>query len=159
MVYLAHHVGGFMIHASGIFDKKSGYLFTAISGTGKTTMAKLWEKTGTTIINDDRLWVQKHNEKWYMFNTPMVWYAQKPMMAPIDKIFLLRQSPTNQLNQITGLNASMRVMSNCIQHFYDKKMTTDHIDRVLNLTSQVPVYDCGFKPDNEIVELIRLLGK
>lgn len=153
--YLAHLSGGFLVHASGVVDRDKGYLFTAVSGTGKSTMAGLWQKSGATIINDDRLWLVPVNRKWYMFNTPMVWYAEEPRMAPLDKIYLLRQSPDNQIRQISGVNASMRFMSNCIQHFYNKEMTTSHLNRVLALTENTPIYDLGFKPDQEVVDLIR----
>ncbi|HLW07094.1 MAG TPA: hypothetical protein VKY45_05975 [Marinilabiliaceae bacterium] len=153
--YLAYLSGGFLVHASGVEDEGKGYLFTAVSGTGKSTMAGLWQKTGATIINDDRLWLLPVNGEWYMFNTPMVWYAEEPRMAPLDGIYLLRQSPNNQIKQITGITASMRFMSNCIQHFYDEKMTASHLDRVLALTNQTPIFDLGFKPDHEVVELLR----
>lgn len=153
--YLAHLSGGFLVHASGVEDGGKGYLFTAVSGTGKSTMAALWQGLGATIINDDRLWLLLVNRKWYMFNTPMVWYAEVPRMAPLDGIYLLSQFPVNQLKQISGITASMRFMSNCIQHFYDEKMTASHLDRVLALTKETPIYDLGFKPDVEVVQLLR----
>lgn len=153
--YLAQLSGGFLVHASGVKDSDKGYLFTAVSGTGKSTMAALWQQSGASIINDDRLWLLPLGEKWYMFNTPMVWYAEEPRMAPLDAIYLLRQSPNNEIKQISGINASMRFMSNCIQHFYDKKMTSAHLDRVLALTKETPIFDLGFKPDQEVVDLLR----
>ena len=155
LVYLAHFSGGMLIHASGIKDNDQGYLFTGLSGIGKSTMSRLWKDKGATVINDDRLWIHQLNGKWHIFNTPMIFYAQKPLMSPLSKAFLLRQSPNNECNQITGIQSAMRFMSNCIQHFYNKEMTTAHLDRIVDLTSKVPLYDLGFKPDTEIVDLIR----
>ncbi|TCO07433.1 hypothetical protein [Natronoflexus pectinivorans] len=155
MVYLAYYTGGFLIHASGVTLNHHSFLFTAVSGTGKSTMAGLWKKAGADVINDDRLWLHKVNGIWHMFNTPMVFYAQTPKKSKIDGIFLLKQSKTNELHQLTGLNASMRVMANCIQHFFNQEMTQEHLDRVLDFTTNTPIYDCGFKPDGEIVEEIR----
>ena len=155
MVYLAHLSDGFLIHASGLKDLNKGYLFSAVSGTGKSTMAGIWEKAGANVINDDRLWMHRIDNHWHMLSTPMVWYAQKPLVTPVHSVFLIRQSPVNELQKIKGINATMRVMSNCIQHFSNKEMTTNHLDRVIDFTSKTAVYDCGFKPDREIVELIR----
>jgi hypothetical protein len=118
-------------------------------------MAGLWEKSGAKVINDDRLWLRKIDDQWYFFNTPMPYYAQKPAMAPLSEIFLLRQSPENKLEKLSGINAAMRFMANGMQHFYDKEMTERHLDRVLDIASHVPIYDCGFRPDQEIVEVIR----
>jgi hypothetical protein len=157
MVVLAHHHNDILLHASGIRDKGTGRLFTAVSGTGKSTMAGLWKDAGADVINDDRLWLRKVDGKWYMFNTPMPYYAQKPLMAPLNEIFLIRQSAENEIAKLTGAKAAMRFMANGIQHFYDKEMTGRHLDRVLDIASNVPIYDCGFKPTGDIVEEIKAL--
>jgi hypothetical protein len=157
MVVLAHHANDIIIHASGVFENGIGRLFTAVSGTGKSTMAGLWEKAGAQIINDDRLWLRKENKQWFMYNTPMPYYAQKPAKAPVNEIFLLRQSPDNQLQKLSGANAAMRFMANSIQHFYDKEMTGRHLDRVMDIAVHTPIYDCGFRPTEEIVGEIREL--
>ncbi|MGQ1946923.1 hypothetical protein ACT3CD_07485 [Geofilum sp. OHC36d9] len=156
-VYMAHLTGGILIHASGVELNTFGRIFTAVSGTGKSTMAGLWKNYGASVVNDDRLWLQKIEGKWYMFNTPMAWYADKPKIAAVNEIFLIRQSPNNELEKIEGISAAMRVMSNCIQHFYDKQMTSDHLDLILDITRQVPVYTLGFKPDKSVVEMLSAL--
>lgn len=158
LVYLANSVSAFLIHASGVCDFKQGYIFTAVSGTGKSTMAKLWQQKGAQVINDDRLWIQKIEGDWYMFNTPMVWYTQKPAMKSIQKVFLLKQAPANKIRFIQGVSASMRVMSNCIQHFHQEKMTARHLEQVLDFTGKVAIYECAFTPDTSIVDAIRDLG-
>ena len=155
MVVLAHHQDDVLVHASGVLENGSGRLFTAVSGTGKSTMAGIWKNEGATVINDDRLWLRKISDRWYMFNTPMPYYAQKPLMAPLNQIFLLRQSPENEIEKLSGINAAMRFMANGIQHFYDKEMTGRHLDRILDIASQIPIYDCGFRPTREVVEEIR----
>lgn len=157
LVYLANSVSAFLMHASGVCDSKRGYIFTAISGTGKSTMAKLWQQKGAQVINDDRLWIQKIEGEWYMFNTPMVWYAQSPGMKSIQKVFLLKQAPVNNIQFKQGISASMRVMSNCIQHFHQEKMTARHLEQVLDFTSKVAIYECAFTPDTSIVDAIRNL--
>jgi hypothetical protein len=158
MVVLAHHQNDVLIHASGIDDEGTGRLFTAVSGTGKSTMAGIWKEKGARVINDDRLWLHKTEEKWYIFNTPMPYYSQKPSFVELKEIFLIRQSPQNEVKKLSGANAAMRFMANAIQHFYDKEMTGRHLDRILDIASHVPIFDCGFKPDAEIIETIRCLG-
>lgn len=158
LVYFAHLTGGFLLHASGVRDADGKTrLFTAVSGTGKSTMAKLWQQKGAEIINDDRLWLHKINKQWHALSTPMVWYAQKPLAAPVDQIFLLRQAANNLITPIQGIKAQMRVMSNCIQHFHSKEITSNHLNQVLDFTQRTPIFDCGFKPDPSIVEEIRTL--
>ncbi len=157
MVLLTQHMGSLLIHASGVNDHNRGLLFTGVSGIGKSTMAGIWEKAGARIINDDRLWLYKVDGLWHFSNTPMIHYAQKPAMAPLNGIFLLQQAPQNNLKIISGASAAMRFMANGIQHFYDKEMTAAQLDLVLDIARQVPIYDCAFKPDKEIVEQIKQL--
>ncbi len=157
MVALAQHTGGLLIHASGVSYQNRGMLFTGVSGIGKSTMAGIWKQAGAQVVNDDRLWLYKANQTWHLFNTPMTYYAQKPAMAPLKGIFLLQQAPQNNLNKISGVSAAMRFMANGIQHLYDKEMTANQLDQFLDIAGQVPIYDCAFKPDQEIVEQIKQL--
>ena len=157
LVHLARKNKAFLIHASGVFKNEKGALFTAVSGTGKSTMAQLWQKNGATVINDDRLWIEQVEGRWQMFSTPMVWYAQPALNAPVHQVFLISQAAQNQISPLKRLAASMRVMSNCIQHLYNSKVTDQHLDTVLRFTKEVQLYDCGFKPDQDIVGLIEAL--
>jgi hypothetical protein len=159
MVVLAHYQDDVLVHASGVLENGTGRLFTAVSGTGKSTMAGIWKNKGATVINDDRLWLRMVDGKWCIFNTPMPYYAQKPLMAPLNEIFLIRQSPEDEITILSGINAAMRFMANGIQHFYDKEMTGRHLDRILDIASRTPIYDCGFKPTSEIVREIRGIGE
>ncbi|MGQ1888850.1 hypothetical protein ACT29H_00240 [Thermophagus sp. OGC60D27] len=157
MVVLAQHQNDIIVHASGIMDEGVGRLFTAVSGTGKSTMAGLWGRSGAKVINDDRLWLRKIDGQWCLFNTPMPYYAQKPALAPLNEIFVIRQSVNNELNRVFGVKGAMLFMANATQHYYDREMTAQHLDRVFNIARNIPIYDCGFRPDSEIVAMIRRL--
>ena len=155
LVYLANSASAFLIHASGVYDDGKGFVFTAVSGTGKSTMAGLWQKKGALVINDDRLWIQMIRGEWVMFNTPMVWYSQRPAKSLVSSVFLLKQSTINKVTELKGINSAMQVMSNCIQHFHSERMASKHLELVLDFTSQVSIFECAFKPDTSIVDCIR----
>ena len=55
MRYAMLHYNAFMVHASAIVYQNQGILFSAPSGTGKTTHTKLWEQFDSSafILNDD----------------------------------------------------------------------------------------------------------
>ena len=156
-VYLAHYQGGIMIHASGVKDGESGYLFTGLSGIGKSTMAHIWKKCGGEVINDDRLILTPTPNGFSMHNTPMPYYVDKDRQASLNRIFLLKQSTENYCHQLTGSAALVRLLANCIQHFHTDAMVQSHLLILEQLITSVPVYELGFKPDEDIVELIRAL--
>jgi adenylate kinase len=155
MIYLSHFSSGFLIHASGIKDNNAGYIFSGVSGIGKSTMSEIWLKQGATVINDDRLWIQKIDNEWKIFSTPMNYYEQEPIIANLSKIFLLSQSADNYITQIPNTQGALRVMANCIQHLFDKEMTASYLDTIFDMSSRIPIYELGFRPTAEIVNVIR----
>ncbi len=64
--------GGFVLHASAVLYKGGVYLFSAPSGIGKSTHAKLWVKNieGAKIINDDKPAIRIINGIPYVYGTP-----------------------------------------------------------------------------------------
>ncbi len=55
LYYLTVINGDIMIHASGVNNAGHGYIFSGVSGKGKSTMARIWENSGARVIHDDRL--------------------------------------------------------------------------------------------------------
>jgi hypothetical protein len=155
-IYLALFHNGFVIHASGVRDVEKGYLFTGLSGIGKSTMAGLWQQKGAQVINDDRLMVMPVEVRGYkIYNTPMPYYQDVPKESPLNGIFLLKQSMENYCRQLSGATAMMRVMANCMQHFHTPDQIQQHLSIVEAISRQVPVFELGFKPDTDVVDLVR----
>ena len=62
----------FLLHSSFIKWKDKAILFTAPSGTGKSTQADLWEKyENAEIINGDRSGIRKMDGKWTAYGLPI----------------------------------------------------------------------------------------
>lgn len=154
-MYLLHWNNGLLIHASCIVNSNTAYAFTGVSGIGKSTMAGLWNKSGHTVINDDRLAIRIINNEAHVFNTPMPHYVQAPKSSKLTKIFILKQNPNNYIKQLNGVNAFTKVLGNFIQQLYEPTMIQKHLGIVEEMLKTVKVYEVGFKPDTEIVDLIK----
>ncbi len=155
MLYLVHLKGGVLMHASAVIDSGNSYLFSGVSGIGKSTMARLWFECGADVINDDRVILRLQGDDVKIYNNPMPYYRQYPQKSTLKKIFLLTQSPDNYIKPISGVTAYSRVLGNFIQQFYEKEMVNKHLECVLKIIDKVSVYEVGFKPDYDIVSLIR----
>ncbi|NPA37598.1 MAG: hypothetical protein GXO47_12210 [Chlorobi bacterium] len=153
--YTTFYEGGILIHASGVNDGKNGYVFSAVSGTGKSTMAKIWQSTGATVINDDRLMIIPHENKLIMTNTPMPYYQDIYKESIVSGLFLINQSPENYIKRLSDIKAVAGIMTNCIQFLYNKKMVESHLNSITNIVRTCPVFELGFRPDTEITELIK----
>ncbi|MCX6332984.1 MAG: hypothetical protein NT092_01605 [Bacteroidia bacterium] len=151
LYYLTAISGDIMIHASGVNHEGRGYLFSGVSGKGKTTMAKLWDNAGASVIHDDRLIVRKTESGYKMFNTP-VYNNDEPKESQLDKIFLIEHGERNELIPVSGATAVSMVMANCIQHNWDPVMVSRLIGSVTFLCSAVSVVILPFRPDKSIID-------
>ncbi len=155
--YLLHWNKGVFIHASGIVHQDQGYIFTGVSGIGKSTMAALWHQCGHEVLNDDRLIIRIEKDDIKLFNSPMPYRYQKPACSTLNKVFILNQSPKNYIKQLVGIEAFTKVLANFIQQFYEPEMVKVHLNYLEEILNKVKVYEVGFKPDVEIVDLIKQL--
>jgi hypothetical protein len=153
LYYLTVLNGDIMIHASGVSYEGRGYLFSGISGSGKSTMAKLWDIPGVKIIHDDRLIVRKEDMGYMMFNTP-VYNNDEPFESKLDRIFIIDHGTENRIIQLGEVESVSLVMSNCIQHNWHTSIITGLLDSVSDLTRAVPAARFFFLPDKSAVDHI-----
>jgi hypothetical protein len=154
LYYLTVRFDAIMLHSSGIFDGMKGRIFSGFSGVGKSTMAGLWQQAGSLVINDDRLIIREKQGGFFMHNTPM-YYVDIPKEKPLHSIYLISHSKENTIIKLSGATAVSRLMAYCIQHGYSSDILQHHLDFLTRLCAKVRVYDVGFKPDNQIVDLIK----
>lgn len=152
--YLTVKFPAVMLHASGIDDRGRGRLFTGFSGSGKSTMAALWQQAECTIVNDDRLIVRKEGDDYYVYNTPM-FYVDMPKKVRLSSMHLIKHHSENTLRKISGVPAVSRLMAFCIQHAYSRDILKKHLDFLSDLCENIPLYETGFIPDEKIVTFIR----
>jgi hypothetical protein len=153
LYYLTAIRGDIMIHASGVNNSGRGYIFSGVSGTGKTTMAKLWDKTGAQVIHDDRLILRNTGNGYRMYSTP-VYANDEPRESGIDKLFLIGHGSRNEYIPVGGAAAISMVMANCIQHNWDQKIIARLLGSVSFLCRAVPVFRLPFRPDRSIIDEI-----
>ncbi len=153
LYYITAIHGDIMIHASGINNAGKGYLFCGISGKGKTTMAKLWDKAGARVIHDDRLIIRNSKKGLMMYNTP-VYKNDSPRESKLDRLFLIGHGKKNQIIPVRGAECVSLVMANCIQHNWNPEIVAKLLDSVSMMCGSVPVARLLFKPDRSVIDHI-----
>jgi len=153
LYYLTVIHGDIMIHASGVNNEGRGYLFSGVSGKGKSTMAKLWDKSGAKVIHDDRLILRKSANGYRMYNTP-VYSNDVPNDSPLNKIFIIDHGIENKLVPVRGAVAVSLVMANCIQHNWGPDIIARLLGSVSIMCGTIPTARLHFKPDRNIIDLI-----
>jgi hypothetical protein len=153
LYYLTVIHGDIMIHASGVNHSGHGYLFSGVSGKGKSTMAKLWDNAGGKVIHDDRLIIRNISGKYKMFNTP-VYTDDAPSSSILSRIYLIEHGTENKLSPVKGAAAVSLVMANCIQHSWNPEIIAGTMGSISLMCSNIPVVKLSFRPDRSVVDLI-----
>lgn len=107
--------GGFMLHSSAVVVDDKAYLFTADSGTGKSTHTGLWLKLfgdRAYILNDDKPAVRREEDGWYVYGTP--WSGKydisRNVRVPLAGIACIYRSDENCIYPYGGLEAIQSVI-------------------------------------------------
>ncbi len=132
-----------VFHGAVISYGGAGYLFTAPSGTGKTTHISLWQRfvDGVEIVNGDKPILHVENGRTEAFATP---YAGKERYQnhgsiPLKGICLLHRGEQNSIRRVT----TGEVLGEIVKQIYLPKETEPVVKtlELLNaLMTSVPVY-------------------
>lgn len=153
LYYLTAIYGDIMIHASGVKNAGRGYLFSGVSGKGKSTIAKLWDDYGAKIVHDDRLIIRKTESGYMMFNTP-VYNNEEPQKSILNKIFIIEHGLENAIVPVKEAIAVSLVMANCIQHNWGHDIIDRLLGSISGMCARVPVVKLSFMPDKSVIDHI-----
>lgn len=149
LYFLTSMKGGLMLHGSGVICGGRGWIFTGKSGSGKTTIAMIFDQSGDSVIHDDRLIIKKEGERWVMHSTP-VYRNDEPRSAPVDHIWAIRHGRSNISQPLSGAEAVGMIISNVVQQNWDRDAAGRLIAVAENIASSVRVSRLAFLPDSSI---------
>jgi hypothetical protein len=139
---------GFLIHSSALAYENKAYLFSAPSGTGKSTHALLWKKVfgeeNVISINDDKPALRLIDGKYFVFGTPFSGKTDQNenMCVPIQGICILNRAEENSIQPITAREALVPLLNQTIRP--TEKIGMEKLLTLLDLLIQtVPIYKMG----------------
>jgi hypothetical protein len=156
MISLLAQGYGLLLHAAGIDDDGRGYLFTASSGGGKTTMVRLWEKQAR-VLNDERIILRQQNGAFWIYGTP--WHGEYenylPHGVPLERIFFIRHAAQNTLQPVAGITAISQLLSHAVLPYWCEKGMHFINEFSAEVVAAVPCYSLGYVPDEQVIPMIR----
>lgn len=157
---LTHRItqqAGFLLHAAHISHNGKAILFTAPSGTGKSTQAALWEKhMGAEVINGDRAIVKREGSGFFAWGVPFSGSSQisKQSHLPLGAIVYLKQSEKNSAKRLTGLAAFKAIWEGCSLDTWCREDVAKLTDTVLCAAKQANIYLLECTPTEEAVQVL-----
>ncbi len=150
-------LGGLLMHASAVIYKGQAVIFTAPSGTGKTTQAELWNKhLGAEILNGDKVFFRAKDGAMHAWGSP--WKGSSPYVvnksAPVAAIVVLSQAKENTLRRHEGTDALSRFVPHVFFPNWDEVCVSAVMDTLDRMTTSIPVFSLACRPDREAVMLL-----
>lgn len=156
--YMVSAVGAINLHSSFVRWQGGAILFTAPSGTGKSTQAGLWETyTDAEQINGDRSVIRCIDGVWTAFGFAFAGSSAiyRNESVPIRAIVVLRQAPENTIERLHPGEAFRLLYSESAIQRWNDAGHTHTVDMLLQLCSAVPVYLLRCTPDERAVRLLQ----
>lgn len=146
------------LHASQVVIDGKGIVFTAPSGTGKTTQAKLWQRyMEADWVCNDRTLFHKEGNVWHTFGYPMD--GSEPVCSNVVNqlgcIVLLKQGIVNQVTKLKVGQAIRALMEQMVLDCWNAEARVEAMELLLELLQDIPVYQQICTPDFEAVQTLR----
>lgn len=147
-----------LFHSATVSQSGHAYMFLGVSGTGKSTHARLWLQhiDGSELINDDNPVVRIYADgKIVVFGSP--WSGKTPcyrnVSYPIGAIVTLSQAPYNKIHRLNGLQAYIPLMESISGKRWDAHIADGLHHTENTLAKQVPVWHLECLPDEAAARL------
>ena len=148
--------GGFFLHCSCLRCKGDGIVFTAPSGTGKSTHAALWRRhfgADVEMINDDKPLVREKDGGFVIYGTP--WNGKHRIganiSAPVRAVVFLEQAKENSAEALDPFTALSLILQQTVMPRDPARMSS-LLDMLGRMLETVPMYRLRCNISDEAVE-------
>jgi hypothetical protein len=149
--------GGFLLHAASAICEGRAYLFSGVSGAGKTTMTRL-APPDVTLLTDEVSYIQPAAGGYAAFGTPFAGELAKAgenCSAPISGLFFLEKGPDNRVEDISAPDSMRRLLRNILFFAEDPVLVEKLLQTACDFVSRVPVRRLTFYPDARVWDTVR----
>ena len=147
---IAHN--GFLLHSSAVILDNKAYLFSAPSGTGKSTHTSLWLKEfpDAEILNDDKPAVRILEDGIFVYGTPWSGKTDQNInrKVPLQGIAFLERGQENTIAPMSSMKALENLLNQTVRPG-EKEYASKLFDLLDQILKRVPIYQltCNMNPE------------
>jgi hypothetical protein len=148
--------GGFLLHAASAIRNGKAFLFSGISGAGKTTISRL-APSDAILLTDEISYVRRTAEGYHACGTPFAGELARSgqnSSAPIHTLFFLEKGDSNRIELIDSAESIRRLMRNILFFAEDPELVKDVFRSACEFIERIPVRQLFFLPDERVWDLV-----
>ena len=148
--------GGFLLHGASAIRNGRAFLFSGVSGAGKTTISSL-APPDAVLLTDEISYVRREGDGFRACGTPFAGELARlgeNASAPIEKLFFLAKGPENRIEPIETSDALRMLMRNILFFADDSDLVEKVFRSAFEFLARVPVFRLTFYPDARVWDLI-----
>jgi hypothetical protein len=149
--------GGFLLHAASAICDGRAFLFSGVSGAGKTTMTRL-APPDITLLSDEISYLRPSADGYSAFGTPFAGElarAGENCTAPVSALFFLEQGPENRIEEVSSAQSVRQLMRNILFFAEDRGLVEKLLATACDFVARVPIRRLTFYPDTRVWDEIR----
>ena len=150
---------GMFLHSAAIGWNGKAYLFSAPSGTGKSTHTKMWQELygedSVVQINDDKPPLRYVDGCWYAYGAPWSGKASinTNVKLPLAGICFLQQGKENKIRRATPLEAISYLTGQTIHKNMNQQQAETLLRNLDSLIQTIPMFVLECTPTIEAAKL------
>ena len=148
--------GGFLVHAAIAIRGGKAFLFSGLSGAGKTTISRL-APPDATLLTDEVSYVRREGKRYMAYGTPFAGELARVgenCSAPLSALFLLEKGLQNRIEPVGPSEAMRRLLRNILFFADDPELVKLVFQSACEFASLVPIRRLVFVPDQRVWEII-----
>ena len=149
--------GGFLVHAASAIRNRKAFIFSGVSGAGKTTISRL-APADATLLTDEISYVRREGNRYLACGTPFAGELARVgenQSAPLSALFFLEKGRHNRIEPIAPAEAIQRLLRNILFFAHDPELVKLVFQSVCEFASVVPIHRLVFMPDQRVWDSIR----
>jgi hypothetical protein len=158
--------GGFLVHAASAIRNSKAFLFSGVSGAGKTTISRL-APPDAKLLTDEISYVRRDSDRrdgdrrdghrYVACGTPFVGELARVgenVSAPLSAVYFLKQGPENRIDPIPQAEAIRLLLRNILFFANDPALVELVFQSACEFVNSVPIQQLTFVPDERVWDLI-----
>jgi hypothetical protein len=148
--------GGFLLHSASAIRNGRAFLFSGVSGAGKTTISRL-APPDVTLLTDEISYVRREKQEYRACGTPFAGELARVgtnCSAPVASLFFLHKGPENRIEPVPAHEALQLLLRNILFFANDSSLVSLVFEAACEFVQWVPVHRLTFFPDEHVWEII-----